>query len=72
MNGVPLLGASAPMMGAWLDEDGELHTINDLQNLNLGAWLDQDGQVHTVNDLQNLTLGEDGEVHSVNDGLQNL
>ena len=38
MNGVPLLGASAPMMGAWLDEEGELHTINDLQNLNIGAW----------------------------------
>ena len=24
MNGVPLLGASTPMMGAWLDEDGEI------------------------------------------------
>ena len=77
MNGVPLLGASAPMMGAWLDEDGEIQTINDLQNLRLGAWLEEDGQVHTVNDedLQNLAigawLGEDGEIHTVND-LQNL
>jgi hypothetical protein len=77
MNGVPLLGASAPMMGAWLDEDGEIQTINDLQNLRLGAWLEEDGQVHTVNDedLQNLAigawLGDDGEIHTVND-LQNL
>ena len=30
MKGTPLLGASAPMMGAWLDEEGELHPINDL------------------------------------------
>ena len=60
----------------WLDEEGKLRTINDLQNLNLGAWLGDDGEIHTVNDdLMNLKLGawlgEDGDVHTVND-LQNL
>ena len=52
----PLLGASAPMMGAWLDEEGEMHTNDGLQNLNIGAWLGEDGEIHTVNDedLQNL------------------
>merc|ERR1740117_2864176 len=31
----PLLADDTQMMGAWLDEDGELNTINDLQNLSL-------------------------------------
>jgi hypothetical protein len=65
------------MVGAWLNEDGEVEAINDLQNLKLGAWLDEENEVHTVNDLQNLNIGawmgEDGDVHTVNDlQLQNL
>merc|ERR1712070_692290 len=59
------------MVGAWLDEDGEIRTINDLQNLNIGELEFEDQDF----DLEDLRLGawldEDGEIRTVND-LQNL
>lgn len=55
-------------IGAWIDKNGEYHSVNDLQSLNIGAWMGNDGEVHTVNDLQNLALSK-SEVTQISMGV---